>query len=223
MSLILIKMDSLFNFIEQQCVKYNIDESHGLKHAKGTMMRANEILLTLSEVSDEERMITLYSAALHDTCDSKYTPVNEAANEIGFFLRSQHWQPSQINALIRIITSMSYSKLKKSIVSGRIEFPSHGKWQRAYHVARHADLLEGYIVARCILYNQHIFPEKSENEHWERASELFSERVFTYISDELIFLSGAIELAKPLIQEAHRCLEEKSMDWVEPVIHEIKN
>jgi len=216
-------MDSLFNFIEQQCVKYNIDESHGLKHAKGTMMRANEILLTLSEVSDEERMITLYSAALHDTCDSKYTPVNEAANEIGFFLRSQHWQPSQINALIRIITSMSYSKLKKSIVSGRIEFPSHGKWQRAYHVARHADLLEGYIVARCILYNQHIFPEKSENEHWERASELFSERVFTYISDGWIFLSGAIELAKPLIQEAHRCLEEKSMDWVEPVIHEIKN
>ena len=223
MSLILIKMDLLFNFIEQQCVKYGIDESHGLKHAKGTMMRANEILLTLSEVSEEERMITLYSAALHDTCDSKYTPVNEAANEIGFFLRSQHWQPSQINALIRIITSMSYSKLKKSIVSGRIEFPSHGKWQRAYHVARHADLLEGYIVARCILYNQHIFPEKSENEHWKRASELFSERVFTYISDGWIFLSGAIELAKPLIQEAHRCLEEKSMDWVEPVIHEIKN
>jgi hypothetical protein len=216
-------MDLLFNFIEQQCVKYGIDESHGLKHAKGTMMRANEILLTLSEVSEEERMITLYSAALHDTCDSKYTPVNEAANEIGFFLRSQHWQPSQINALIRIITSMSYSKLKKSIVSGRIEFPSHGKWQRAYHVARHADLLEGYIVARCILYNQHIFPEKSENEHWKRASELFSERVFTYISDGWIFLSGAIELAKPLIQEAHRCLEEKSMDWVEPVIHEIKN
>ena len=216
-------MDSLFNFIEQQCVKYNIDESHGLKHAKGTMMRANEILLTLSEVSDEERMITLYSAALHDTCDSKYTPVNEAANEIGFFLRSQHWQPSQINALIRIITSMSYSKLKKSIISGRIEFPSHGKWQRAYHVARHADLLEGYIVARCILYNQHIFPEKSEDEHWQRASEVFSERVFTYISDGWIFLSGAIELAKPLIQEAHRCLEEKSMDWAEPVIHEIKN
>lgn len=216
-------MDSLFNFIEQQCVKYNIDESHGLKHAKGTMMRANEILLTLSDVSEEEKMITLYSAALHDTCDSKYTPVNEAANEIGFFLRSQHWQPSQINALIRIITSMSYSKLKKSIISGRIEFPSHGKWQRAYHVARHADLLEGYIVARCILYNQHIFPEKSEDEHWQRASEVFSERVFTYISDGWIFLSGAIELAKPLIQEAHRCLEEKSMDWAEPVIHEIKN
>jgi len=223
MSLILIKMDLLFNFIEQQCVKYGIDESHGLKHAKGTMMRANEILLTLSEVSEEERMITLYSAALHDTCDSKYTPVNEAANEIGYFLRTQQWQPSQINALIRIITSMSYSKLKKSIVSGRIEFPNHGKWQRAYHVARHADLLEGYIVARCIIYNQHLFPEKSEDEHWERASELFSERVFTYISDGWIFLSGAIELAKPLIQEANRCLEEKSMDWAEPVIHEIKN
>jgi hypothetical protein len=216
-------MDSLFNFIEKQCLKYGIDESHGLKHAKGSMMRANEILSSLNDVSEEERKMALYAAALHDTCDSKYTNVNEAASQIGYFLRGQRWLPEDINALIRIVTSMSYSKLKMSLCSGQIEFPLHGKWQRAYHIARHADLLEGYIVARCVLYNKHLFPEKSEDEHWERASELFSERVFTYVSDGWIFLPCAIELANTLEIEARRCLEQRSMDWPDPVIHEIKN
>jgi len=216
-------MESLFNFIEKQCTKYKIDESHGLKHAKGTLMRANEILESLSDVSDEERKMTLYAAALHDTCDSKYTEVNQAANEIGYFLRSQNWSAEDITALINIVTSMSYSKLKGSLSSGQIEFPNHGKWQRAYHVARHADLLEGYIVARCVLYNIHLYPEKSMDEHWERASELFSERVFTYFSEGWLFLPRAIELSIALEQEAKRCLEERSMDWPEPVISKIKN
>ena len=211
-------MDSLFNFIHNQCVKYGIDESHGLKHAKGTMMRANQILADLDEVTDEERKITLYAAALHDTCDSKYTPLNEAVNDISFFLRRQLWSLNEINVLIQIITTMSYSKLKKSS-----EYPNHGIWQRAYHVARHADLLEGYIVARCVLYNKHIFPEKTEEEHWQRASEIFSSRVFTYVSDGWIFLPGALAMAKTLEQEAMRCLAEKSMDWPEPDITEIKN
>lgn len=209
-------MDSLFNFIERQCVKYGIDESHGLKHAKGTFMRANEILLSLSEVTEEERRMALYAAAIHDTCDSKYTDVKEAAAEIGYFLRSQQWSPDDITSLIKIVTSMSYSKLKKSLSSGQVDFPNHGKWQRAYHVARHADLLEGYIVARCVMYNQHIFPEKSMDEHWQRASEIFSERVFTYVSEGWIFLPYAIELSKSLEEEARRCLEEKSMHWPEP-------
>jgi len=216
-------MDSLFNFIGRQCEKYGIDESHGLKHAKGTLMRANEILLTLSEVTEEERRMTLYAAAIHDTCDSKYTPVNEAAKEIGYFLRSEFWSPEHIDALINIVTSMSYSKLKKSVSSGQIEYPNHGKWQRAYHVARHADLLEGYVVARCVMYNIHLYPEKSMDEHWQRATELFSERVFTYCSEGWIFFPYAIELARSLEEEARRCLQEKSMDWPEPLIPENKN
>ena len=211
-------MDSLFDFIQNQCVKYGIDESHGLKHAKGTMMRANQILADLNQVTDEERKITLYAAALHDTCDSKYTPLDKAVNDISFFLRGQLWSLTEINVLIKIITTMSYSKLKKSL-----EYPNHGKWQRAYHIARHADLLEGYIVARCVLYNMHIFPEKTEEEHWQRASEIFSNRVFTYVSDGWIFLPGALAMAKTLEQEALRCLAEKSMDWPEPDITEIKN
>ena len=223
MILILRKMDRLFDFIHRQCLKYEIDESHGLKHAKGTYLRANEILKSLDEVTDEERKMTLYAAALHDTCDSKYTPVDEAANEIAYFLRSEMWSPEEIVALIRIVTSMSYSKLKKSVISKQIDFPSHGRWQRAYHVARHADLLEGYIVARCILYNIHLFPEKLMAEHWKRARELFDDRVFTYVSEGWIFLPAALAMANTLEQESRRCLQEESMEWPELTIHEIEN
>jgi hypothetical protein len=219
----LSEMDLLFTFIERQCVKYEIDESHGLKHAKGTYMRALDILNGLSEVSNEESKMALYAAALHDTCDSKYTPVDEAASEIGIFLRTLMWSPEEISALINIVTSMSYSKLKRSHTSGQIDFPKHGRWQRAYHVARHADLLEGYIAARCILYNIHLFPEKSMKDHWKRARELFDERVFTYVSEGWIFLPSALTMAVSLEQEARRCLEEECMDWPEPTIHENEN
>jgi hypothetical protein len=207
-------MDALFLFIEQMCQKYNIDESHGIKHAKGTMLRAKEILSTLIDVTAAEEQMALYSAALHDMCDHKYTDVERSSKEIHTWLLGQGWNPEDAVALIKIITSMSYSKLKNSFASGET-FPDHGPWQRAYHVARHADLLEGYIVARCVLYNKHIHPTKSDEEHWLRAEELFKTRVFKYISDGWIFLPGALEQVKDLEEEARRCLEERSLDWAE--------
>jgi len=207
-------MDTLFLFIEQMCEKYNIDESHGIKHAKGTMSRAKHILLTLSayNVTVAEERMALYSAALHDMCDHKYTDVEQSSKEIYTWLLGQAWIPEEAHALIKIITSMSYSKLKSRFASGET-FPDHGPWQRAYHVARHADLLEGYIVARCVLYNIHKYPTKSEEEHWLMAEEIFKTRVFKYVSDGWIFLPGALAQVKDLEEEAHRCLRERSLDW----------
>jgi hypothetical protein len=206
-------MDPLFLFIEQMCLKYNIDESHGIKHAKGTMLRAKQIILTLPKITEAESKIALYAAALHDMCDHKYTDVKKSSKEIYTWLTSEsNWSTEEANALINIITTMSYSKLKSTFASGQ-SFPDHGKWQMAYHIARHADLLEGYIVARCVLYNKHIYPEKSDDEHWLRAEELFRTRVFKYVSDGWIFLPGALAQVKGLEEEANRCLANRSLDW----------
>ena len=203
------------------CQKYNIDESHGIKHAKGTMLRAKQILSTLSayNVTVAEERMALYSAALHDMCDHKYTDIKQSSKEIYSWLIGQAWIPEEAHALIMIITSMSYSKLKSSFASGET-FPDHGPWQRAYHVARHADLLEGYIVARCVLYNIHKYPSKSDEEHWLMAEELFKTRVFKYVSDGWIFLPGALAQVEHLEDEARRCLRERSLDWpmVEPLV-----
>lgn len=211
-------MDLLFNFIEHQCKKYQIDTSHGSRHAWGTALRAMAILKTLDNVSEKEERVAIYSAALHDMCDSKYCPIQEATQDIKTFLLKIQWEQEEIEAVLSIVTTMSYSKLKKNVIEGVIQYPNHREWQRAYHVARNADLLEGYIVARCVLYNKHIHPEKTEDEHWERAEQLFNERVFTYVSDGWINLPGAIKMVPTLEQEAKRCLSGRLMDWPEPLL-----
>ena len=209
------KMELLLNFVEFQCLKYNIDESHGVKHAKGTWMRASQIIKSIPDIDEDEEAVALYAAGLHDMCDSKYCPLEDAVADIRDFLLNISMHLEEIQAILDIITTMSYSKLKKTIKNGVIQFPDHGKWQRAYHIARNADLLEGYIVARCVLYNKHIHPLKTEDEHWARAEQLFNDRVFPYVRDGWINLPSALAMVPALEQEARRCLQERSMDWVE--------
>jgi hypothetical protein len=208
-------MGFLLNFVQGQCIKYGIDESHGLKHAKGTWIRAAKIMKTLPDVKEDEERVALCAAALHDMCDSKYCPIEEASKDIRDFLLDIQMEPEEIQAVLDIVNTMSYSKLKKAMVNGVAQYPDHGKWQRAYHVARNADLLEGYIVARCVLYNKHIYPKKTDDEHWERAEQLFKDRVFLYASEGWINLPGAIAMVPHLEQEARRCLSGRLMDWPE--------
>lgn len=200
------------------CEKYSIDESHGLKHAKGTFLKARVLLETMDDLDTDEQRVALYSAALHDTCDGKYTDVRTASLEIHGWLLTQGFTGDEVNAITSIITTMSYSKLKASAAGGPPVYPDHGRWQRSYHIARHADLLEGYVVARCYLYNVHIHPEKTEDEHWELVTDLFNRRVFKYVEDGWIHLPGALEMVPDLLKEADRCLENKTLDWAEPSI-----
>ena len=200
------------------CRKYSIDESHGVKHAKGTYLKARVLLEGIEKLRDEESRVALYSAALHDTCDSKYTDVHTASVEIRAWLLSQGFIDDEADAIISIITTMSYSKLKATSTGGSPIYPDHGKWQRAYHVARNADLLEGFIVARCFLYNMHIHPDKTEDEHWTIVMDLFDRRVFRYVEDGWINLPGALELVPVLMEEAHRCFNDRLLDWADPQI-----
>jgi len=207
-------MKLLCEYIKSACIKLGIDESHGLKHSLGTMRYASYLLNTLENVTEEERHMAMYAAGLHDLCDSKYTDVTVAAAEIKRWLLEIRWSVENAEALISIITTMSYSKLKRADgPDGEHVFPDHGRWQRSYEVARSADLLESYVVARCVLYNIHLYPNKTEDEHWERAERLFGERVFRYIKDKWITLPGAIALVPALEEEARRCFRERSMDW----------
>jgi len=208
-------MSVLLKFVQRQCIKYLIDESHGVRHAKGTWIRAAKIMKTLPDVKEDEERVALCAAALHDMCDSKYCDLEEASKDIRDFLLEMYMVPEEIQAVLDIVMTMSYSKLKRAVVDGVIQYPDHGKWQRAYHVARNADLLEGYVVARCVLYNKHIYPSKTEDEHWERARQLFKERVFLYASEGWINLPGALTMVPELEQEAKRCLSGRLMDWPE--------
>jgi hypothetical protein len=206
---------TLSEFIKDTCAEQNIDESHGYKHSVGTMVRAQAIMDTVRTITREERKMILYCAALHDLCDSKYTDVAIASLKIKVWLIwEDDWATKDAEALIRIITTMSYSKLKKiKEQNGVHTYPNHGKWQRAYHIARQADILESFIPARCVLYNMHVHPDKTDDEHWAKAEQLFNERVFQYVKGGWITIPGALAMVPGLEEEARRCLKERSMRW----------
>jgi len=207
-------MRFLFSFVEETCDLLGIDESHGLKHAKGTVRYANYLISQMPDITEEERHMALVAAAIHDLCDSKYTDLETSSRRIYEWLISLRWTPALSNSLLSILQTMSYSKLKKAVdSSGNHVFPVHGKWQRSYEIARNADLLESFVVARCVLYNRHKYPSLSEEEHWAAAERLFAERVFQYKQEGWITLPAAVNLIPRLEAEARRCLKERCMDW----------
>jgi HD superfamily phosphodiesterase len=205
----------LEQFIRRTCSNLGIDESHGFKHSVETVRYAEQLIDAMPLITEEERHMATFVAALHDLCDSKYTDVDKAAEEIRkWLIDDMRWTNRLADALISIVTSMSYSKLKKSVdTDGKPVLPDHGKWQLAYEIGRHADLLESYAPARCVMYNRHLYPEKSEDEHWARANELFEDRVFNYVKDGWISLPEALCLVPALEREARRALEERSEEW----------
>ena len=206
---------TLIQFIEQECQDQNIDESHGLRHSIGTMRRARNIMETIGTITLEEQNMVTYAAALHDLCDSKYTDAASASLRIKAWLMWEAgWPRKDAEALIHIVNTMSYSKLRKIKEQNAVHtYPNHGKWQRAYHIVRQADILESFIPARCVLYNMHKHPEKSEDDHWRAAWYLFHTRVFNYVKDGWITIPGALAMVPDLEKEARRCLAERYMGW----------
>lgn len=206
---------SLFAFVQEICEKYGIDESHGLKHSMGTVSWAEKLSMKYDDITADENMVIIYSAALHDMCDSKYRNLNEACSEIKTWLLNHNCTEDLASVVINIITTMSYSKLKMAQIDGKPKiYPNHGKWQRAYHIVRHADLLEAYRVVRCYLYSKHRKPVCSEDELWAEIRKIFDERVFKYVSDGWIFLDQALQFVPDLEREALRCFTERDCTYL---------
>jgi hypothetical protein len=202
-------MDRLYAFVEQCCKDYRIDASHGLQHAQGCVQWVERLLVDETDVSEDERRMAIYSAALHDMCDRKYVDPVEASERIGAWLRNEGWSDEMADALLGIVNTMSYSKLK----AGGGVFPNHGRWQRAYHLARHADLLDGYLVGRCYLYTKHIQPDIGEEECWTTVERLFQDRVFRYVTDGWISLPLAVVYASHMEERARWAFLERVCDY----------
>jgi len=207
-------MNALFEFVQATCAKYDIDESHGLKHSYGTVTWAERLMDAYTDISADERQLIIYGAALHDMCDSKYTDVDTACLEITNWLLSEGWTADLATALIKIITTMSYTKLKNKQTGGINVYPDHGQWQRAYHIVRHADLLEAYKVVRCYLYSVRRLPNATEDELWLETERLFESRVFKYVSDGWIFLDAALAYIPDLEADARARLARRDTSYL---------
>ena len=140
-------LNDLFNFILLTTSKYGIDESHDISHSMNVLHYAQDIYETQVYVypplKHYERVIYI-AALLHDMCDKKYMDEKIGSQEIFSYLepRIEYGENLLIN---KIITTMSYSKVKKDgfpvfenmwiIILGGIDYH--------YHV-READLLSAF-------------------------------------------------------------------------------
>lgn len=174
-------IDQAFQCVMHLTKKYDIDESHSLKHSMEVMRFAYDILASERPANPylaEQETIILAAAILHDMCDKKYVPDEAAAiQEIRDFMAG-HLTEQELDVIMSIVTTMSYSKVKKN------GYPDLGEYQLAYHIVREADLLAAYDIDRCVIFGMAV-TKMNYTDAFTRATELYRERVLTYRSDGL--------------------------------------
>jgi len=155
---------------------------------------------------EEQERIIYVSAAIHDMCDKKYMNEEDGIQEINAFLKEKMF-PEQVDAVKRIITTMSYTKVKQN------GFPQLHEYQMAYHIVREADLLSAYDFDRCMLYNIHKQIEVNKSQElkfmdaFNNANELFQNRVLKHEKDGLFITNYSKSHYLPLHIEAVRRIQ----------------
>lgn len=165
--------DNAFTFCASVCRAQGIDASHD-EHHMARVARMTERLNVVCgrEIGQDEKDVMILAAFTHDLCDHKYTDVSSGLAYIMNWLKSQPITEDQRQAVYRIISTMSYSKVKK------YGYPSDlGKWTLAYHHTRIADLIDAYDINRCYLYQTHKHPDMEEKDKWRAVIEVFETRV----------------------------------------------
>jgi HD superfamily phosphodiesterase len=195
-------LTKLFNYVLLTTKYSNIDESHGINHSMDVLNFAHQIysneIVNYPEIVQHKKVI-YSSAILHDMCDKKYVDEKEAFNQI----KNQFYNdftPLEFKNMEKIITTMSYSKVK---VSG---FPNNlYDLKIPYHIVREADLLSAYDFNRCLIYNMCV-SNFNIYDSFNCSTKLFDTRILKYTKDNLFVTSTSKKLAFEL--------ENKSTDKV---------
>ena len=190
--------------------RYNIDESHSLKHSIDVFHTANKIYNTEVQnhpyLSTQKNIIDV-SALLHDMCDKKYVNQEQSITDMADYM-SPFIDKTEIDVVSQIISTMSYSTVKRK------GYPELGEYQLAYHIVREADLLTAYDADRCVIYGM-----MRENLNYidatKRAIELSKNRVLNYISDNLFVTEYSKEQSRSLHTE---CI--KQLDVLNNIIYQ---
>ncbi len=173
-------IDKAFNCVITLCKKYEIDDSHGLKHSMEVYHYAERIVaseLPKNPILETQEIVIYTSAILHDMCDKKYMKEADGVRDIREFMEPIIGT-EKMDVVIQIITSMSYSTVRKN------GYKDLGEYQLAYHIVREADLLAAYDIDRCIIFGMMV-DGMVYSDAKVRARELFEKRVMEYRNDRL--------------------------------------
>lgn len=190
-------INAAFECVIKMSAKFKIDESHSLKHSMEVYKFAREIYeseLDMNPYLKDQCRVIFAAAILHDMCDRKYMDeakgIADIKDNMSFVLTEE-----ELDIIEKIITTMSYSKVK------RYGYPDLGKYQLAYHITREADLLAAYDIDRCIIFGMMV-DGLVYSEAATRAETLFSERVLKYIEDGLFITAYSVHKSFELHHKA---------------------
>ena len=190
-------INSCFQYVKETSEFYKIDESHALKHSMEVYRFAKNIYddeVKTNKFLEGQQDILYASIIGHDMCDGKYMDVKEGILRYKQFL-SDKMSATDIDIVEKIITTMSYSKVK---ING---FPELDEYQLVYHIVREADLLAAYDIDRCIMYT--IYRDNIEyTKALTLALELFDYRVFKMRKDKLFITKHSKKLSLVLHKRA---------------------
>jgi len=200
---ILSIINAAFQYVIKTCDKYQIDESHALRHSMDVYHFVNQIYeseLYVNPFLKQQKNIIMCSAILHDMCDKKYVNVDDGIKNMNVYMKD-YVCSEELQIMNKIISTMSYSTVKK------VGYPQLQQYNLAYHIVREADLLAGYDVERCIIY-QMMHEKYNYVESIKCAKDLFETRVLKYIEDGLFLTDFSKEKSKLLHKNAVTKLEE---------------
>lgn len=173
-------INAAFSFVVLTSKNYNIDESHSLKHSMDVFNNANKIYdyeIKNNLYLEKQKSIIQVSAILHDMCDKKYMDEKVGVQNINNHM-TEHMPQKELDVVLDIISTMSYSKVKKN------GYPDLGEYQLAYHIVREADLLSAYDIDRSIIY-QMIHDDYNYVDSLQKVIDLFDIRILKYREDNL--------------------------------------
>ena len=191
-----------FDLVMVLCKKFNIDESHSLKHSMEVYnfaLRIYDSELPMNAYLEDQKDIITLAAILHDTIDKKYVAEEEGIEEIRKYLNGIV-TVEKLDVIFQIITTMSYSTVKKK------GFPLLGDYQLAYHIVREADLLAAYDIDRCVMYSMYT-KNANYSEALDMAIVLFDNRVLKHRKDKLFVTNYSKKLSVNLHKKAKKDIE----------------
>jgi HD superfamily phosphodiesterase len=200
----------LVSYVDERCKTYGIDSSHDTSHA----LRVKDLAVQFAQndgSSDEETYVCILAAMLHDTIDKKYMREDEAANDVEQWLRGNGLRSELVSATMKIITNMSYSTCLKKKLKGMNPYPEDlGKFTNAYHIVRHADLIDAYDPQRCYDYVLSKLTDQysTDQEQKDQVRVTFDKRIFLYMSDGWIFRPDALLISKSRHNDAELWFKE---------------
>ena len=114
----MLNIDTFIEKLGELCQDSNIDDSHGLMHARTVMANAIRAMEYDDTINEREKYMIQVAALLHDADDAKYFPNNnEYQNARSIIQHTPVFSMEEVEVIIKMISLVSTSKNKDTVPS----------------------------------------------------------------------------------------------------------